>query len=340
MFLIHTPPEHAEIVARAVVSACRLDGWHSPVQPKLLHTLFNRLLGQDLDFEKIEPLSPTEVAGALRTSAEREDLIRLMVAIEMLCNPIAERLERSVVQWATTLHVHERSLLYARELARGALTKAVHDFYRLNWIGDLDRRSPEFEALLRHAGDKAYALTVEADATEAARWTALSSCPQGSIGRSLWEFYQMRGFKVPGQLGSVNAAVAQHDWEHVLADYDTTPMGEIEVISFQTSTTRTPGAMLGLVGVLALFESGLMPASLVVSQPASHNLSAPGGVERMAEAVARGTACNSDLLLDVDFFQHANEPLKEIRARFAIPPKSPRIAELDPFGALKLPSDK
>jgi hypothetical protein len=24
------------------------------------------------------------------------------------------------------------------------LTKAVHDFYRLNWIGDLDKRSPEF----------------------------------------------------------------------------------------------------------------------------------------------------------------------------------------------------
>jgi hypothetical protein len=340
MFLIHTPPQHAEIVARAVVSACRLEGWQSPVQPKLLHTLFNRLLGQDLDFEKIEPLSPTEVAGTLSTSAEREELIHLMVAIEILCNPIPERLERSVVQWATALHVHERALLYARELARGELTKAVHDFYRLNWIGDLDRRSPDFEALLRHAGDKAYALTVEADAVEAARWTALGSCPQGSIGRSLWEFYQMRGFMVPGQPGSVNAAVAQHDWIHVLANYGTTPMGEIEVSSFQNSTTRTPGAMLGLVGVLALFESGLMPASLIVPRQPGHNLSAPGGIERMADAVARGAACNTDLLLDVDFFQHANEPLEEIRARFAIQPKSRRILEIDPFGAMKLPSDK
>ena len=132
----------------------------------------------------------------------------------------------------------------------------------------------------------------------------------------------MRGFKVPGQLGSVNAAVAQHDWEHVLADYDTTPMGEIEVISFQTSATRTPGAMLGLVGVLALFESGLMPASLVVSQQEGHNLLAPAGVERMAEAVARGAACNSDLLLDVDFFQHATSP-----SRKSVPdsPSHPRI---------------
>jgi hypothetical protein len=172
MFLIHTPHEHAEIVARAVVGACRLDGWQSPVQPQLLHTLFNRLLGQDLDFEKIAPLSPAEVAETLSSAEERQELIHLMVAIEMLSNPLPERLERSVVQWATALHVHEHDLLYVRDLARGEFTKAVHDFYRMSWIGDLDRRSLEFEAMLRQAGDKAYALTVEADPAEAARWSA------------------------------------------------------------------------------------------------------------------------------------------------------------------------
>jgi hypothetical protein len=90
MFLIHTPPEHAEMVDRALVSPCRLDGWQSAVQPKLLHTLFHRLLAQDLDFEKIEPLSPAEVAGTLSCSAERKELIQLMIAIEILCNPIPE----------------------------------------------------------------------------------------------------------------------------------------------------------------------------------------------------------------------------------------------------------
>jgi hypothetical protein len=91
---------------------------------------------------------------------------------------------------------------------------------------------------------------------------------------------------------------------------------------------------------LALFESGLMPMSLVVSEQAGHNLSAPGGIERLAEAVARGAACNTDLVLDVDFFQHANESLEEIRARFNIQPKSAKILELDPFGAMKLPPVK
>jgi hypothetical protein len=340
MFLVHTPREHAEVVARAVVGACRLDGWQSPVEPQLLHTLFNRLLGQDLDFETIEPLSPAEVAGTLSSAEERQELIHLMVAVEMLCNPLPERLERSVVHWAMALHVHERALVYARELARGELTKAVHDFYRMDWVGDLDRRSPEFETLLRHAGDKAYALSVEPDPVEAARWSALGSCPQGSIGRCLWEFYQMRGFQFPGQPGAVNAALAQHDWIHVLADYGTTPMGEIEVSALYNAATRTSSAMLALLGILALFESGLMPASVVVSKQPGHALSAPGGIERMADAVERGAACNTDQLLNVDFFQHANEPLEQIRARFAIQPKSPRILEIDPWGALKLPPSK
>jgi hypothetical protein len=40
MFLVHTSRDHAPILARAVVGACRLDGWASTVQPQLLHTLF------------------------------------------------------------------------------------------------------------------------------------------------------------------------------------------------------------------------------------------------------------------------------------------------------------
>lgn len=58
MFLVHTSRDHAPIFARAVIGACRLDGWASTVQPRLLHTLFNRLLGQDLDFETLSPLAP------------------------------------------------------------------------------------------------------------------------------------------------------------------------------------------------------------------------------------------------------------------------------------------
>jgi hypothetical protein len=64
------------------------------------------LLGQDLDFEKIEPLSPVTVAATLNTSAEREELIHLMIAIEILCNPIPER----SFQWCFRLQGEAQTL--------------------------------------------------------------------------------------------------------------------------------------------------------------------------------------------------------------------------------------
>ena len=75
MFLVHASRDCAPILARAVVGACRLDGWVSPVQPRLLHPLFNRLLGLGLDFETLSPLAPSDVAAALRSQAERDELI-------------------------------------------------------------------------------------------------------------------------------------------------------------------------------------------------------------------------------------------------------------------------
>jgi len=334
MFLRHTAPEHAEVVARAVVAGCRGNGWQSPVQPRLLHTLFNVLLGTDLDFESLAPASERDVAATLRSSEERSELIQLMCAIEILSNPLPPAIEESVARWARALDVEERSLVYLRDLARGEVGKSIQDFYRLNWIGDLDRRNPEFAGLLRRGGDAAYATTVEEDPALVARWVALERCPPGSIGRHLSEFYAARHFLFPGRAGAANEAVAHHDWIHLLADYGTTPLGEIEVVSFQTTCTRTPGALLGLLGALALFESGVMKAGLVTKSYPHEGLSRPGGTERMAEAITRGKACNTDLLLDVDFFTLANEPLEALRERFGIPPKSARVRELDPDGAL------
>lgn len=337
MFLHYTAPEHAGVVARAVVGACRGEGWRSPMQPRLLHVLLNRLYACDVDFATVAPLGPAEVADALRSPQERSELIQLMCAMEILCSPVPPDLEASVAAWAEALGVEERALVVLRDLARGEAAKAIADFYRLNWIGDLDRRRAGFDALLARAGDAALARTVEADPALAARWSGLADRPAGSLGRHLYEFYQLRGFPFPGQVGAANESVAQHDWIHLLSDYGTTPLGEIEVVSFQATCSRAPGALLGLVGTLALFESGAIPEGLVTAGTPHQGLSRSGGSERMAEAIARGRSCNTDLLLDVDFFAIAHEPLDALRERFAIPPKSAALRALDPWGALRLP---
>ncbi|MEM7434966.1 MAG: hypothetical protein AAF436_07425 [Myxococcota bacterium] len=336
VFLNHTPPQHAETVARAVVGACRVDGWAAPTQPKLLRTLFHDLMGHDFDFETLEPNTPGEAAAALRSAEERQELVQLMCAIEVLSESMLERTEESVATWARALDVPERGLVVLRDLAAGEFRKMLEDFYRLNWIGDLSRRESGFGRLLELGGEEAYAQTVEPDPKKAARYQNLATCPEGSLGRYLYEFYQKRGFGFPGEEGAASEAVAHHDWIHLLSDYGTTPLGEIEVVSFMTTCTRTPGAMLGLIGALALFESGVMREGFVTGSTPHQGLSRPGGIDRMSEAIARGKACSTDLLLDVDYFTMADEPLVDLRERFDIPTKSPTVQSLDPWGALEV----
>ncbi len=332
MFLIHTARAHAGLLARSVVAACRAGGWTNPLQPKLLHTLFNHLLGQDLDFETLAPIDLQSVKEALGSAQERMELIQLMCAIEVLANPIAPDVEEAVQRWADALEVHERTLVFLRDVVRGELEKASVDFYRLNWIGDLDLKDTGFPTLLRRYGNPAYAVTVEEDPAETARWAALGDLPENSVGRQLHAFYRQRDFKLPGQVGAANPALAQHDWIHLVADYGTTPMGELEVLGFQSACSESQGALLGLVGALALFESGVWQGSQVVAAQHYEALTTPHGTSRLAEAIGRGKACNTDLL-NYDFFAVAGEPMTALRKRLNIVPKSALVNEIDPLGA-------
>lgn len=325
MFLIHSQADQAPLLAGALVGACRGEAWCTPLQPRFLGVLFEQLLGYRADFEHVPALAPEAVAAAFPDPGQRLELVELMVTLEMLCNPLPPALATSIERWARVLAVEDRSLQLARDLAADATAQALHDFYRLNWIGEQDRLDPGFQALLERHGDRAYALTVEADPAEARRWRDLEHCPGGSIGRSLWGFYDERGFGVPGEPGAANAALAHHDWIHVLAGYDTTPIGELEVTAFQAAASTLPGATLGFIGAVSIYQTGLLPS--VVVQGYAHALEQPGAPERIADAIRRGRACRRDVFRDLDFFALADEPLQRLRLEWGIPAKASVGAE-------------
>lgn len=319
MFLIHNRPEQAPLLAAAALGACRLpSGWPSPTQPELLTVLFERLLGVAVDLERLVPAQPEQVAAALPDPEQRRELIELLVLLELLCRPIPSALQRSIERWAKALAVADQVLVLARDLSRRSQAIATADFYRLNWIGEGDpQQDPHFQALLEHYGTAAYALTVEPDPVELRRWQALARCPAGSLGRGLWDFYQQRGFRLPGEVGAANAALAHHDWVHLLAGYDTTPIGELEVTAFMAAASRSRGAMLGFLGAVSIYETGLL-RSVVLGSDYARTLSAPGAVERVAAAIQRGATCRVDPLCDVDYFALADQPLTQIRCDWGL----------------------
>jgi hypothetical protein len=319
MFLIHTSAEQAPLLAAAAVSACRLEtGWASPLQPLLLELLFSRLLGVQVDWNGITAVDPEHVADCLPAPMQRRELVELLVLLEMVCRPIPAELQESVEAWAAALAVDASGLLLARDLARDSQARATADFYRLNWIGEGDhQQDPHFEALLERYGTAAYALTLEPDPAEMRRWQALEQCPEGSLGRGLWDFYQQRGFKLPGQVGAANAALAHHDWVHLVAGYDTTPIGELEVTAFMAAASASPGAMLGFLGAVSIYETGLLQ-SVVLNQAYGRTLSDPTARERLATAIQRGARCSVDPLQGVYYFALADCPLSTIRTQWGL----------------------
>ncbi len=318
MFLAHTQVDQAVDVAAAVVGACRLtSGWASGFQPQFLGLIFKELLGVDVDFNELEGLDIKTAKDVFPSHQQRLELIELLVLTEMLINPVPAELAQSVERWADELGIHDRSLVLARDAAQTSRAQAQSDFYRLMWMGIEDKQTPGFEQLLELHGPEAWTFTIEPDEDLAQKWRALADSPPGSLGAAVWHHYQSNGFKTPGEVGGANAALAHHDWLHVLGNYRVDIIGEVENAAFGSASSSIPGSTLWFLGVMAMYEGGLFDS--VVAGGQKHCVSAPEVPERIIAALRRGRACTQDLL-DIDYFSLAERPLKELQREWGIAP--------------------
>lgn len=164
-------------------------------------------------------------------------------------------------------------------------------------------------------------------------WKALESCPPGSLGRMIWEFYASRGFVFPGAAGSVSPTLAQHDWVHVLADYGTVIESELEVFAFIAAAIPDPKGFSFLAAIIGVFETGrIRSAAGGVLQADPGHLELPGMPERLADALRRGRLCNRDVMYGVDYFDYVGLPLQEARRLLGIVDKAPEAIESGSVG--------
>jgi hypothetical protein len=168
------------------------------------------------------------------------------------------------------------------------------------------------------------------DSELAERWASLERLPAASIGRRVWEMYRARGFVFPGLPGSAPPLLAQHDWVHVLADYGTTVESELEVFAFVARANDDLRGFSLLAMVISLFETGYLRAGAGLFEASPGHLSAGHGMAfRLADAMRRGALCtdretgsSSIDYLRVDWFELAELPVADVRARFNVTPKS------------------
>jgi hypothetical protein len=321
MFFKHTTPTDAPLMAAAVVGACRINGWSDDFQPLFLTTVFKSLMSYDCDFLTLPSISVEQFAKAIPERGKRNEVIDLMLAVEMLCSEIPQAVSDSITSWANQLGIENSGLALVRDLAKKSIAQAQQDFYRTNYYHDKALTLPKFAQLEKQHGINAVMLTLEESTQVTAQFESLENCPAGSLGRGLWDFYKKRGFSFPGVVGGVNQSVAHHDWIHVLAEYDSDGIGEMEVGAYSSMATESPAAVMAFLGVLSIFQGGLLKTIVGSAAHLGHELEVNNGPKRIADALRRGRECSIDLITDINFFDYANRQLTDLRREWNIVPK-------------------
>jgi len=159
------------------------------------------------------------------------------------------------------------------------------------------------------------------DKALAARYRAWEKLPEGTLGRSLVDFYNKNGFAVPGERGGFPEAGLYHDFSHLLGGYTTEPDGEIEVGSFISGFKRERSFYVVLF-VALIFSAGVNMRPTADDFVTAGILGKPGMAERMFAAIERGSKVNVDLSDKWDYWAWIEMPIDEVRQKMNILPKA------------------
>jgi hypothetical protein len=126
------------------------------------------------------------------------------------------------------------------------------------------------------------------------------------------------GFGFPGEPGGIADSVAYHDIGHVLAEHDTTPLGEIQQGSFQGGNRRADGFFFIQFAILQ-FHHGIKITPVAPPQVGNFD------PEKVLWAIHRGATCNVDITHQWNYWPLMSLTLPEARARIALLPKPPAV---------------
>lgn len=334
------PLPEIEAVFGAMVTAASSAGL-TDLQAMVAAALCEAMTGVALDPRACLPVTPPQLAVAMGHEDEffRIRVVQSMMLLGLLVKPFPIEVGRQIGDYAEALELDERMHQDLHNFSPAAFDSAIVDFARNGYVGEFLEHGRPVLHTDHDIGDGWGA--VEDDAELAQRWANLESCPDGSLGRGVFDFYQSRHFIFPGLPDSAPPLLAQHDWVHVLADYGTTLESEIEVFGLIAWADDDPRGFSLLAMAIGLFETGLVDSAAGLFESDTGHLSGSGMATRLADAMRRGAMARPDgtvakSFLAVDWFEYAELPVQEVRRRFQIPPKSDKAIAAGSVGTWDL----
>jgi hypothetical protein len=321
--------EEVVAVARGMATAVAPASGITEVQAALLGAVTKAVTGFAIDYRTLEPLGPDELARVLahRGPSYRQRIVHHMVLGELVLAPVPADVAQRVAACADALGITDDFVQIARKYAKGALGLAWNDLRRSGFTERWESDPSRMDALHSKAAvddpfDEGFV-----DPELEARWAAFAELEPGSLGHQVNEMYRQRGFQLPGSRGAASAALAQHDFIHVLSDYGTTMEGELEVFALAGRADPDPKGFAWLATMIGLFETGaVQQQGFFESNVRERHLDTPGMDVRLADALRRGKVIAEQLgkdLFTIDYHVLAPRQVDEVRVELHIPPKSP-----------------
>ena len=304
--------EQAHWGLRAMKTVAVADGALDEAERQMLASV-QTILGTNYVVEDLAPVTPEELASVVTDPQIRHQLTQGLIVVSLIDGKANVRETEAVEQFARALNTNAPEVQDLRYLINGEMLRLRLDLARRFWLREKVKEIWKTERLKGLYKFVRGMLGRYEDAELALQYQALKHYPQGSLGRSYWEYCQANGFPLPGEKGGAAEQVLFHDCAHVLSGYGTTPDEEVQVACFSAGfQRRDPWTFVFFV--LLQFHVGIRLTPITAARTGFFD-----PVKAML-AIRRGAAMTVDLNDGWDYWPVMGEQVEELRRRYNILP--------------------
>lgn len=274
-------------------------------------------LGDPVD--AVPPPTQTTLNQTARSPEEARQLVRYMLVVSLAGGPPSPKQITLIERTALELGVDEPAVGVLRLLAENRMLHFRAGFMRRSHIRNY------FANTYRLGGASAVAKGILVfrgvlrDPDLSARYRALGDLGSDTLGRHFHDHCVEDGIAFPGERGGFPQGAVYHDFTHVLADYDTSPEGEMQTAAFQAGYTGGSWDFFTLLFALVIHTAGVNLAPFPMPKLPGR-IGQPNLAIKVLHALARGSAINTDLGDGWDFWALVEEPIECVRRKLAISP--------------------
>ena len=317
MRLMQPEPAAALLGLRAMKTVASASGGPGKAQLALMDAARRVILRIDADIGTLPPITPAELAAGFPSVDLRHQFVQGLLVLALADGVPSRETVGRVEAFAEALGIATPELANQRRLAEHHTTLFKLDLLRRSQVGDILKNQLDQHGVLALAKSVLGMRGLIEDRELAGRYRAWEKMPAGTLGRSMWEYFQSNKFGMPGERFGFPEAGLYHDFCHVLGGYGTDPAGELQVASFTAGFKQTRPFYLILFAVL-IFSAGFNARPTAEGYTTVGVLGEPGAAERMFAAIERGALVNTDLSDKWDYWPYVEMPIDEVRRRLNI----------------------